>query len=223
MANRLHGAGKQLSDHLKIAREGYPFIAGGLAVTGLGAMLDARVALLPLVLTGFFSYFFRDPERTPLSPDEYLYAPADGQVMFVKEVHESRFIHGPAYHIAIFLSVFNVHINRSPAPGIIRYREYVPGRFRAAWQNEIEPRNEHQHLGVETPRGPILITQVAGLLARRIVCRPEIGQQVGCGERIGMIKFGSRTDLLFPQTMARPLVSSDMPVSGARTPIAAYR
>jgi len=205
-----------------IAIEGLPFIAGGLALTGLSAAYNLRAALLPLVLTGFLTCFFRDPERVAAEEEKFLYAPADGRVMFVEEVDETRFIKGPAYRIAIFLSIFNVHINRSPAAGVVQYREHVPGNFRAAWQPEIEPGNECQYLGLETPRGPVLITQVAGLLARRIVCRPQIDEEVRCGERIGLIKFSSRTDLIFPRTMARPLVTPDMSVRGAITPIGAY-
>ena len=206
-----------------IAIEGLPFIAGSLALTGLlGAAFNYRAALLPLALTSFVSYFFRDPERAVADEAQYLYAPADGRVMFVEEVQETRFIKGPAIRIAIFLSIFNVHINRSPVTGLVRYREHVPGKFRAAWQPEIEPGNECQYLGLETPRGPVLITQVAGLLARRIVCRPQLDEEVHCGERIGLIKFSSRTDLIFPRTMARPLVTPDTPVRGAITPIGAY-
>lgn len=211
-----------------IAAEGLPFIGGGLAVSGMSALAGLGIgyhpayALLPLSLTGFITYFFRDPERVAPEGDKYLYAPADGHVMFVQEIEEDRFIHGPAYRVAIFLSIFNVHINRCPADGTIRYREYVPGNFRAAWQPEVEPGNEKQYLGIETKRGPLVVVQVAGLLARRIVCRPQIGQEISCGERFGLIKFSSRTDLIFPRTMAQPLASPGDAVQGAVTPIGVY-
>ena len=106
--------------------------------------------------------------------------------------------------------------------GIVRYREYIPGNFHAAWEPQVEPGNECQYLGLETPRGPIMIAQVAGLLARRIVCRPQIGDRLACGERIGLIKFSSRTDVIFPRSMARPLVSMHDKVSGSLTPVGAY-
>ncbi|MHB9131627.1 MAG: phosphatidylserine decarboxylase [Armatimonadota bacterium] len=202
-----------------LASEGLPFIAAGLALTGLTALLSRPLAILPLALTGLTTYFFRDPERvTPAEPG-CLYAPADGHVMFVEEVEEERFIKGPAYQVAIFLSILDVHINRSPVDGIVRFREYVPGNFRAAWAKESEPGNERQYLGLETAYGPVLVMQVAGLLARRIVCRPQIGDSLAGGERIGLIKFSSRTDLYFPRAHGRPLVTPGMQVYGGVTPI----
>lgn len=207
---------------LGLATDGLPFIAGGLAVTGLSAAWDFRVAVLPLAVTGLLTYFFRDPERPLPTDPAYLYAPADGRVMFVEEVDDERFIKGPAYRIAIFLSVFNVHINRAPAAGVVQYREHIPGDFRAAWNKEIEPGNERHYLGLETPRGPVLVAQVAGLLARRIVCRPQIGEELACGERIGLIKFSSRTDLIFPRTMARPVIAPGAAVVGGITRLGEY-
>ncbi|HEY3379064.1 MAG TPA: phosphatidylserine decarboxylase [Armatimonadota bacterium] len=205
-----------------IATDGLPFIASGIALTGVSALINPLASVAPLALTALVTYFFRDPERPLPTDDRYLYAPADGRVMFIEEIDEPRFIKGPAYRIAIFLSIFNVHINRSPAAGIVRYREHVPGNFRAAWHKEIEPGNERHHLGIETPRGPIMVVQVAGLLARRIVCRPQLETPLACGERIGLIKFSSRTDLIFPRTMAKPIITPETPVHGGITPIGAY-
>ena len=222
MTSNHHSKGNAKRIFPGIAIEGLPFIGAGLAVTGLSYLYDLRAAVLPFALTGFISYFFRDPERAVADEAKYLCSPADGRVMFVEEIEEERFIKGPAYRVAIFLSIFNVHINRSPAAGTVRYREYIPGNFRAAWQKEIEPGNERQYLGLETSRGPIMVAQVAGLLARRIVCRPLIGDTVSSGDRIGLIKFSSRTDLIFPRTMARPVVKPGELVRGAVTPIGAY-
>lgn len=207
---------------LGLAADGIPFIAGGLALTGVSAACCPYLAAFPLALTGLVTYFFRDPERALPTDTQYLYSPADGRVMFVEEIEEDRFLHGPAYRIAIFLSIFNVHINRSPVAGTVRYREHVPGNFRAAWHHEIEPSNERLYLGMDTPQGPVVVVQVAGLLARRIVCRPQIGDELAAGERFGLIKFSSRTDLIIPRTMARPIVTPGAVVHGGITPLGAY-
>ncbi len=217
---------KQSSDNHRVfpglAIDGLPFIGVGAALTALTAVLSPPVAVLPLAITGLLTYFFRDPAR-PLPTDRrYLYAPADGRVMFVEEIEEERFIKGPATRIAIFLSIFNVHINRIPSEGIVEYCEHVAGNFHAAWNHEIEPGNERQYLGVTTPHGPILVVQVAGLLARRIVCRPQLGDKLETGQRIGLIKFSSRTDLIFPRSMARSLVTPGTPVFGGVTPLGEY-
>ncbi len=205
-----------------LAREGWPFIAGGLALTGLTALASRRAALLPLALTGLITYFFRDPERETVGDDRILYAPADGHVMLVEHIDEPRFIKGPATRVAIFLSIFDVHINRSPATGVVQYREYVPGQFRPAWDPDGERVNERQYLGLDTPRGPVLVVQIAGLLARRVVCRPQLDAELTSGERIGLIKFSSRTDLIFPRDAARPLVTPGTRVYGGITPLGVY-
>ncbi|HEX2949896.1 MAG TPA: phosphatidylserine decarboxylase [Armatimonadota bacterium] len=216
---------KQRSNHRVfpgLVKDGLPFIAGGIALTGLSALADPRLAIAPLALTGLITYFFRDPERAQPTDLNYLYAPADGHVMLVEEIEEDRFIHGPAYRVAIFLSLFNVHVNRSPVDGVVRYLEHVPGTFHAAWRKESEPGNERQYVGMDTDHGPLVVMQVAGLLARRIVCWPQIGDELVCGERFGMIKFSSRTDLIFPRSVARPIVQPGMPVKGGITPLGAY-
>ena len=220
---RLHTDHHTRVPRVPLAREGWPFIAAGMALTGLTALKSRRLALLPLALTGLVTYFFRDPERALPDAGAYLYAPADGHVMLVDEIEDDRFIHGPAYRVAIFLSLLDVHINRCPASGLVRYREHVPGAFRVAYDPGAIAMNERQYLGLETPRGPIMIVQVAGKLARRIVCRPEVGDRVTCGERIGLIKFSSRTDLVFPRSMATPLVTQGTRVWGGITPLGVLR
>lgn len=186
---------------LPIAREGWPYILPALA---LSAALAA---------------FFRDPERrTPPAPDT-LYAPSDGRVILIEEIEGHPFIGGPAWRVATFLSLLDVHINRSPAAGVVRLREHVPGQFKSAWDPGVELANERTTIGIETERGPIVVVQIAGLVARRIVTYPAAGEPVGQGERIGLIKFGSRTDLLFPRDAARPLVRIGERVRGALTPL----
>jgi len=207
---------------LSIAAEGLPLIGAQLALAGLVALWHRRLALLPLSLAGLTAYFFRDPERSLLAKEGYLYAPADGWVTLVDQIEEERFIKGSACRIAIFLSIFDVHINRSPATGVVRYREHVSGDFRLAWRKEVSMVNERNYIGIETAHGPILVVQIAGLIARRIVCRPRVGQEIPCGERIGLIMFGSRTDLIFPRDVARPLVMTGARVHGGMTPIGVW-
>ena len=207
---------------LGIAAEGLPLIAAELALAGLVAIRHRRLALLPLALAGLTAYFFRDPARPLLAKEGYLYAPADGWVTLVDQIEEERFIKGPACRIATFLSIFDVHINRSPVAGVVRYREHVSGNFRVAWQKEVSMVNERNYTGIETAHGPILVVQIAGLIARRIVCRPQVGDEVRCCQRIGLIMFGSRTDLIFPRDVARPLVMTGARVHGGMTPIGVW-
>ncbi|MDQ4077090.1 MAG: phosphatidylserine decarboxylase [Chloroflexota bacterium] len=206
---------------IPIAHEGCYLAGGSLCLAALTAYRNWRWSLLPIAVAGIAACFFRDPERAlPTREDGRLYAPADGQVLLVDEVEEEDFIKGPAYRIAIYLSLFDVHINRSPTTGIVRYRKYVSGTFHPAWNKNVPTQNERHYLGVETARGPILVVQMAGIVARRIVCWPQEGEAVMAGERIGLIRFGSRTDLLFPKSMGRPLVAPGLRVYAALTPVA---
>ncbi len=197
---------------LRIAPEGVPIVAGGVAASALVAAFSPRGSVLPLALTAGMALFFRDPVR-PLPEDpNAIVAAADGVVTRVDTVDEPRFIGGPALRIATFLSLFDVHINRSPVAGAVRYLDHQPGEFRAAWDAEADVVNERNYIGLETAHGPVMMLQIAGLVARRIVCHLQDGDSVPAGERIGMIKFGSRTDVLMPLAAARPLVVAGMRV-----------
>ena len=183
-----------------IAAPGYPFILGGVILIGLGwTMHWPLLTVLGLLGGGFFIYFFRDPER-PIPPEEgAVVAPADGKVVFVDEVREDRYLHGPAKRLAIFMNVFDVHVNREPAAGRVAHMEHRPGAFMAAFKPEAGQANEHQALLLEGEGGRrLLVVQIAGLLARRIVPFVREGQTLARGERIGMICFGSRVDVYLP-------------------------
>jgi phosphatidylserine decarboxylase len=207
----------------RIAPEGVPFVAAGAAFTGATAFVSPKWAVLPLLLTATTAAFFRDPHR-PLPTDERcFYSAADGQVLRVDEVHEPRFIGGRALRIATFLSLLDVHINRTPTTGTVRYIEHVPGGFRAAWDNDADTANERNYIGLETAYGPVLIVQIAGLVARRIVCRVGPTDTVQAGEQVGLIKFGSRTDVLVPADRARPLITAGRQVYAGETPLGAWR
>jgi phosphatidylserine decarboxylase len=209
--------------YFPIAPEGRSLIGLGAVLTGATALVSKKFALLPLALTAATAAFFRDPER-PLPTDKgCFYSAADGRVLRVDEVDEPRFIGGRALRIATFLSLADVHINRTAVGGTVRYVEHIPGGFRAAWDSEADIVNERNYVGLETEHGPVLILQIAGLVARRIVCRVGPGDTLEAGERFGLIKFGSRTDVLVPSDRARPLVVAGMHVYGGTTPLGAWR
>jgi phosphatidylserine decarboxylase len=151
--------------------------------------------------------FFRDPERSGQRGERLILAPADGKVVGIAEVEEPAFFQGSALRISIFMNVFNCHVNRYPTSGTVRYRHYNPGKFGHAAAEKSSLDNEQSSIGLATDRGKVLIRQIAGLIARRIVTDHEVGTHVEQGQRMGMIRFGSRVDLFLP-TNTRILVKS---------------
>ena len=141
--------------------------------------------------------FFRDPERTPPAVAGVVVAPADGRVMAVTEVVDPWV--GPATRVSIFLSPLDVHVNRAPVGGLVKNVEYVPGRFMAAYRPEASEENERCTVSLEGEAARVAVRQIAGVLARRIVCRVRAGDSLRTGERYGLIRFGSRTDLMVPR------------------------
>ena len=205
-----------------LAPEGLPILGLGAALTGATALFSRKFATLPLSLTLGAAYFFRDPERPLPTNSSHFFSAADGRVLRVEQVDEPRFIQGRALRIATFLSLFDVHINRAAVDGTVRYIEHVDGSFQAAWAEDAHEANERNYIGFDTPHGPVMIIQIAGLVARRIVCNVALDDQVRAGERLGLIKFGSRTDVLVPAAAARPLVVAGMRVRAGVTPIGAW-
>jgi len=190
-----------------IAREGFLLIGIGLVLTVLLLMGAVRwsnalffvLSLIAGILTIFTVYFFRDPDR--VCPDEpnILLAPADGKVVAIDTLADAPFIESPAIRVSIFLSVFDVHVNRVPASGRVEYVKYNPGKFLAAYEDKASLVNEQTEIGMLSDNGcKLVFKQIAGIIARRIVCQLADGQQVGAGERFGMIRFGSRADLIVP-------------------------
>ncbi len=151
--------------------------------------------------------FFRDPERSGQRGERLILAPADGKVVGIAQVEEPAFFQGSALRISIFMNVFNCHVNRYPTSGTVRYRHYNPGKFGHAAAEKSSLDNEQSSIGLVTDRGKVLIRQIAGLIARRIVTDHEVGTEVQQGQRMGMIRFGSRVDLFLP-TNTRVLVKS---------------
>ena len=153
---------------------------------------------LMTLLAAFVFYFFRDPERELPSREGAVISPGDGKIIDIREVEEPSFIEGACRRITIFLSVFNVHVQRAPVSGEVAYREYRPGEYAVAWHPKASEKNERSSLGLVVRGHRVLVRQIAGLIARRIVTYPEQGEHVERGERIGLIRFGSRVDLFIP-------------------------
>jgi phosphatidylserine decarboxylase len=169
----------------------------GLAVARTSAWWIVAAAVWG-VLAVWVVAFFRDPERAWSRGEQLIVAPADGKVVSVTQVDEPTFLQGRAERISIFMNVFDCHVNRYPADGTVAYRHYNPGAFGHAGAEKASLSNEQSSIGVTTGRGKLLIRQIAGLVARRIVTDHQLGEVVHQGERLGMIRFGSRVDLFLP-------------------------
>ncbi len=189
---------------IPVAKEGIPFIAVGGLVT-LGCWLAGWVCATCLmgVLTLFTTWFFRNPPRTIPEGNNVIVSPGDGMVVAVEAEDEPRFLKAPSIRISIFLNVFNVHINRIPMAGIVQDVVYTPGKFMAANLPGASTKNEQNALMLRGLDGQkVLCVQIAGLIARRIICWAVPGEHVEKGERFGLIRFGSRMDVYLPQTSA---------------------
>ena len=192
---------------MSFAREGYPFIAIGVLLAGLGWVGVASgiggpwlrgLAGLLSVLSLFTIWFFRDPAPIVPADASAVVAPGQGKVISITEVDEPTFMGGTARRITIFLSVFDVHVQRAPVSGVVEHRVYKPGKYLAAWNEKASADNEQSSIGISTLHGKVLVRQIAGLIARRIVTDPSEGDEVVRGNRIGLIRFGSRVDLFIP-------------------------
>ncbi len=187
-------------ERIPIAKEGYPFIAYSVFLTLLCAILGLSLITLGLVVAStFILMFFRDPERMVPTIEGGVISPADGKVIVVEKTRDERFSENEVVKISIFMNVFNVHVNRIPLSGRVQQIQYVAGAFLAADSAKAHLNNEYCAVAIETEGGQRLtMVQVAGLVARRIVCRLERGDRVSVGERFGLIRFGSRLDLYLP-------------------------
>jgi len=192
---------------VNFAREGLVFIviAALIAAGGYALALNRRswpLWLLAFVLTLlalWVAYFFRDPERVGERGKQLVISPADGKVVQIAEVDEPAFVQGKARRISIFMNVFNVHVNRYPVGGTVKYVHYNKGKFINAAADKASLENEQSSVGIETDSGyRILVRQIAGLIARRIVTYSKVGDKVSQGDRLGIIRFGSRVDVFVP-------------------------
>ena len=191
---------------MNFAREGYPFIgiATVLAVAAFALALARRswslwlLAVVITILALWVAYFFRDPERSGERGTNIVVAPADGKLIMITEVDEPAFIGGRAKRLSIFMNVFNVHVNRYPVDGTVEYVQYNAGKFLNAAAEKSSVENEQSSVGIDTGANRVLVRQIAGLIARRIVTYSQKGQQVKQGDRMGLIRFGSRVDVFLP-------------------------
>jgi phosphatidylserine decarboxylase len=197
---------------VRIAPEGWPFIAGAWALVAAAAFLANRWGgswwVLPCMLGVVAIWvvaFFRDPIRPGPRGDRYVIAAAEGHVVYVTEIDEPMYVKERALRISIFLSVFDVHVNRYPVDGAVELVHYNKGKFLHAADEKASLDNEQSSIGLRGPRGRVLVRQIAGLIARRIVTDSKPGDRVAQGARLGLIRFGSRTDVFIPLS-ARPVI-----------------
>ena len=200
---------------LGVCTDGLPFITiavlATIFVSALWGYWGAPLALISVWMV----WFFRDPARTIPSDPSAVVSPADGKVIAICRVPYPRLLNGEATRVSIFMNVFNVHVNRVPFSGVVRNLSYNPGRFMVASHDKASLDNEQMAVVVDTPKGgPILFVQIAGLVARRIVCRLREGESVERGLRFGLIRFGSRCDVYLPDSVEVSVGVGDRSIAG---------
>ncbi len=207
---------------MNFAREGLLFIAIAalVATAGFGFAIARRswglwlAAFVLLLLALWVAYFFRDPERSGERGPRLVVSPADGKLIMITEVDEPSVIGGRAIRLSIFMNVFNVHVNRYPVDGVVKYIHYNKGKFFNAAAEKSSLENEQMSVGIESGRHRIMVRQIAGLIARRIVTYSKLGETVKQGDRMGIIRFGSRVDVFLPVESALRCKVGDITVAG---------
>ena len=206
-----------------VAIEGFPFLILTALLTIFWGIMGWKVlTILGILLTLFIAFFFRNPKRKIPALQNIILSPADGKIVHVGECEEERFLQGKVLKVSIFMSVFNVHINRAPVSGTVLQKSYHPGQFLVASVEKSSLLNEQNAFILETEdRFKILLIQIAGFVARRIVCYAKAGDTLRMGEIFGLIRFGSRVDLYLP-TEVKPMVRIGQRVKGGES-IIGYR
>jgi phosphatidylserine decarboxylase len=207
---------------LNFAREGLLFIAiaAFIAAGAFGFAITRRswglwlAAFVLLLLALWVAYFFRDPERAGERGPTLVVSPADGKLIMITEVDEPSFMKGRATRLSIFMNVFNVHVNRYPVDGVVRYVHYNKGKFFNAAAEKSSLENEQMSVGIESGGYRLLVRQIAGLIARRIVTYSKLGETVKQGDRMGIIRFGSRVDVFLPAGSTVRAKVGDITVAG---------
>ncbi len=195
-----HNDFRKKQNHIPIAREGIPYIVMAMFVTTMTAVLGhVLITWTLMAVTLLVFHFFRDPERILTADTDRLISPADGKIIAIEQVNSVRLLEGSRLKISIFMSVFNVHVNRAPCSGVVQGLHYQKGRFLNAALSKAGRENEQNWIWIRAESGAdVVVSQVAGLIARRIVCWPGPGDSVIRGERFGLIRFGSRLDVYVP-------------------------
>jgi phosphatidylserine decarboxylase len=205
------------------AKDGYGVIAKALGISAVlfiaglfaGGWILYVLVSLAILISAFTLYFFRDPDRSTPEGEHLLIAPADGKVIELRQVTESRYLKAPATQISIFLSPLDVHVNRVPLSGFVEFSQYFPGEYLVAWHEKASELNERSEFGVRHSSGArILFRQITGYVARRIVFHIKEGDTVKAGERFGMMKFGSRMDILVQNDIKLNVKAGDVVVGG---------
>lgn len=186
-------------ERFPIARAGWSYLAVLAFITGIVYFAYPPVAVLPALLFIFTAYFFRNPKRRIPHEKALILSPADGVVMVVDKVKEDRYLKANATRVSIFLSIFNAHLNRSPLSGRVEYVYYRPGKFLPAFKSHASELNEKNYIGICYDGFKIMVTQVTGFIARRVVCYVKPGDKLEKGEIFGLIKFGSCTEIYLPE------------------------
>ena len=207
---------------MNFAREGLLFIAVAavVAASGFGFAISRRswglwlAAFVLLLLALWVAYFFRDPERVGERGPSLIVSPADGKLIMITEIDEPSFMQGRAVRLSIFMNVFDVHVNRYPVEGVIKYIHYNQGKFFNASTDKSSLENEQMSVGVDTGHYRVLVRQIAGLIARRIVTYSKLGETVRQGDRMGIIRFGSRVDVFLPLGSALRAKLGDLTTAG---------
>jgi phosphatidylserine decarboxylase len=207
---------------VNFAREGLAYIAAAFAIAAAALVfaLLARswplwiAAMLFTVVALWVAAFFRDPERGGVRGENLVIAPADGRVVLITTVDEPSFLRGRAQRISIFMNIFNVHVNRYPFGGTVSYLKYVRGKFLDAHAEQASLENEQSSVGIEGGGHRVLVRQIAGLIARRIITYPTLNDSVQQGDRMGLIRFGSRVDVFVPENATLKVKVGDLPVAG---------
>lgn len=202
-----------------IVKDGYPLIGSTLFITLLVyAMAGPVYAVIPFVLACYFMFFFRDRVQDMPQDPGLLYSPADATVVSVEDFYDKEFLNEPAVKVTMFLSIFNIHTNRIPMAGTIKYMRYTSGGYEPAYKESAPIRNERMAVGIDNGKNRILVIVIAGILARRIVSWISLDNNVRQGDRYGMIKFGSCAELVMPRNV-EILVHKGDKVKGGITPI----
>ena len=216
MHARMRNTGKRDVEAM-ILKDGYTYIFSALAAAVfLGLVFHPYAAVPFVVLAMYFAYFFRNPERSIPQDNSLLVSPADGKVMEVVSLDDDDFVKEPCNKVVIFLSIFDVHINRSPMEGEIKCQQYICGRFKPAYKDSVGFENERHMIGIENDKLRITVTQIAGILARRIVSWVTLDDVLEKGERYGLIRFGSCTEVVMPKSVEVVVKKGDR-VKGGET------